>query len=179
MSKRVLVLSASPRLGGNSDTLCDQVVLGAKSVGHQAEKIFLRDKKIEHCLACDSCKANSGTCMHNDDMPAILAKMISADVLVLATPVYFYTMNGQMKTLIDRVYPKYTEVSNKDVYFIVTAADGSKQVMERTIEEFRGFTSCLDGIVEKGIVYAVGAWNVGDIKGRPAMKQAYEFGKNI
>ncbi|MBP2649472.1 MAG: NADPH-dependent reductase [Firmicutes bacterium] len=105
--------------------------------------------------------------------------MIAVDVIVMATPVYFYTMDAQMKTLIDRTVSRYTEIRNKKMYFIVTAADSSKQAMERTLEGFRGFTSCLSEVEENGIIYGTGAWNIGDIEGQPAMQQAYEMGKNV
>ncbi len=179
MAKKVLIVSASPRKGGNSDLLCDQFLLGAKETGNQVEKIFLRDKRINHCLACGACQSNGGKCVQKDDMAEVLDKMIAANVIVMATPVYFYTMNGQMKTLIDRTYSRYTEISNKEMYFIVTAATGSKQAMERTVEGFRGFTSCLNGAKEKGIIYGTGALKIGDIKGSKAMTHAYEMGKKI
>lgn len=179
MSKKVLVLSASPRKGGNSELLCDQFMLGAKEAGNQTEKIFLRDKNINYCIACDICKNNGGVCDQDDEMAEVLDKMIAADVIVMATPVYFYTMNAQMKTLIDRTYSRYTEISNKDFYFIVTAAVTRKQALERTIEGFRGFTSVLNGPKEKGIIYGTGAWNIGDIKGSSAMIEAYEMGKTV
>ena len=179
MSKKVLVLSASPRKGGNSDLLCDQFMLGAKEAGKQAEKIFLRDKKINYCTGCGTCQSNGGKCVQKDDMAEVLDKMIAADVIVMATPVYFYTMNGQTKTLIDRTCSRYTEIRNKDFYFIVAAADSSKRAMERTLEGFRAFISCLSGAKEKGIIYGTGAWNIGDIKGRPVMKEAYEMGKTV
>ena len=178
MAKNVPVVSASPRKGGNSDLLCDQFMLGAKEAGLQVEKIFLRDKKIRYCVACGTCQGNGGRCIQQDDMADVLDKMIRADVIVMATPVYFYNMNGQMKTLIDRTYARYTEISNKEMYFIMTAAVGRKNLLERTIEGFRGFTSCLGGAREKGVIYGTGAWNIGDIKGSPAMTQAYEMGKN-
>jgi multimeric flavodoxin WrbA len=104
--KKVLLLSGSHRKNGNSDLLCDQFMLGAKESGHQAEKIIIRDKKINYCLACDACKRNGGTCVQKDDMNEILDKMMAADVFVLATPVYFYSMSAQMKTMIDRTYSK-------------------------------------------------------------------------
>jgi multimeric flavodoxin WrbA len=179
MIKKVLVLSASPRRGGNSDLLCDQFILGAKESGNQVEKILLRDKEINYCLACDACQGNGGNCVQKDDMTEVLDKIIDADVIVMATPVYFYTMSGQMKTLIDRTYSRYLAISNKEMYFIMTAADSRMQAMERTLEGFRGFTSCLEGAKEKGIIYGTGAWNLGDIIGLPAMKQAYEMGKAI
>jgi multimeric flavodoxin WrbA len=105
--------------------------------------------------------------------------MVAADVIVLATPVYFYTMCAQMKTVIDRTVPRYTELANKDFYFIVTAADSNQAALERTIEGFRGFTSCLNGAHEKGIIYGTGAWRAGDIVTSRAMKQAYEMGKTL
>lgn len=177
MSKTVLVLSASPRKGGNSDLLCDQFMLGVEEAGNPMEKIFLRDKKINYCTGCGTCYNMGKNCPQEDDMAEVLEKMIAADVITMATPVYFYAMNGQMKTLIDRTCSRYTEIRNKDFYFIVTAADDSKQAMERTLEGFRGFTSCLEGAKEKGIIYGTGAWQIGDIKGSKAMKQAYEMGK--
>lgn len=179
MSKNVLVLSSSPRSGGNSDLLCDQFIKGAAESGNQAEKIFIRNKKINYCVACDACKGNGGKCIQKDDMSLVLDKMIAADVIVMATPVYFYTMDAQMKTLIDRTYSRYTEISNKEMYFIVTAADSRNQAMERTIEGFRGFTSCLNGAKEMGIIYGTGVFDIGAIKDSQAMKQAYELGKKV
>jgi multimeric flavodoxin WrbA len=179
MSKNILIISGSPRKHGNSDLLCDQFLKGAKDAGNQVEKIFLRDKKINYCIACDGCKRNGGKCVQKDDMAEILEKFLAADVIVMATPVYFYTMDAQMKTLIDRTYAKFSEISNKDMYFIVTAADTNKNAMARTIEGFRGFTSCYTGLTEKGIIYGTGAWNIGDIKGSKAMDEAYEMGKSI
>lgn len=177
MAKKILVLSASPRRGGNSDQLCDQFIRGAGEAGHQAEKIFLGDKRIGYCSACDACQGNGGRCVQQDDMAGILGKMMDADVIVMATPVYFYTMNGLMKTLIDRTYARYADMVGKEFYFIMTAAVKRKDLLERTLEGFRGFTSCLGRVKEKGVIYGTGAWNVGDITASPAMGQAYEMGK--
>jgi multimeric flavodoxin WrbA len=154
-------------------------MFGSKEAGNQVEKIFLRDKKINYCLACDTCKRNGGDCEQEDNMAEVLDKMIAADVIVMATPVYFYTMNGQMKTLIDRTYSRYTEIKDKDIYFIVTAAVSKKQALERTIEGFRGFTFCLNGAKERGIIYGTGAWNIDDIKDTEAMTESYEMGKRV
>ena len=96
--------------------------------GNNVEKIFLKDKKINYCTGCGYCSSHGQSgCSQKDDMTEILDKMIDADAIVMATPVYFYAMNGQMKTFIDRVCAKYTSVSNKDFYFIATAADSSKR----------------------------------------------------
>lgn len=178
MAKQVLILSASPRKGGNSDLLCDEFKRGSAESGHQVEKIFLGDREINYCTGCGTC-FDTGKCVQEDDMAEVLDKMIAADVIVMATPVYFYTMNGQMKTLIDRTCPRYAEISNKEMYFIMAAATSSKQSLERTLEGFRGFTSCLTGPQEKGVIYGTGAWKKGDIKGSKAMIQAYEMGEKV
>jgi len=176
MAKKILIISSSPRRGGNSDTLCDQFLAGALSAGHVAEKIFLKDKKINYCTGCGTCINGEKSCPQKDDMADILSKMISSDVIVMATPVYFYTMCGQMKTFIDRICARYTEIRNKDFYFIATAADDNQRALERTTEEFRGFLSCLDDVKEKGIIYGTGVWNVGEVRKTKAMSQALEMG---
>jgi len=179
MKKRVLVLSSSPRRGGNSDLLCDQFVNGSKEAGHHTEKIFLKDKKINYCTGCGTCIDKGKSCSQKDDMAEVLDKMVEADVIVMATPVYFYTMCAQMKTLIDRTCARYTEIKNKEFYFIVTAADTNNRAMERTLEEFRGFTYCLEDAKEKGVIYGTGAWDKGEIKGKPAMEEAFKAGMSV
>lgn len=178
MSKKVIILSSSPRRGGNSDMLCDEFLSGALQAGHQAEKICLKDKMIHYCTGCGTCFSRGKACPQKDDMAGLLDKMVNADVIAMATPVYFYTMCGQMKTLIDRTCARYSEISHKEFYFILTAADHSKPAMERTLETFRGFTSCLKSPKEKGVIYGTGVWEKGEINSRPAMKQAFEAGKN-
>lgn len=177
--KNVLIVSASPRKGGNSDMLCDQFAKGAKESGHKVEKIFLASKKIGYCIGCGVCNSTH-KCVQKDEMAELLDKMVEADVIVLATPVYFYSMDGQMKTFIDRTVPRYTEIKNKDFYFIMTAADTQKENLKRTMETFRGFTEdCLEGAKEAGIIYGTGAWNVGEIKSTPAYEEAYKMGRSI
>lgn len=179
MSKKVLILSSSPRKGGNSDLLCNEFMRGAKERGHDVEKIFISQKKINYCTGCGVCNFTH-KCVQNDDMAEVLNKMILADTIVLATPVYFYSIDGQLKTLIDRTVPRYTEISNKEFYYIMTAADTNKNMLNRTVETIRGFTEdCLSGAKEKGIIYGIGAWEKGEIKNTPAFSEAYEMGKNL
>lgn len=125
MNKNVLILSSSPRRGGNSDRLCDAFLQGCKDAGHTVEKIFLKDKHINYCTGCGICSMYGKPCPQKDDAAEVIEKMIAADVIVMATPVYFYTMSAQMKTLIDRCCARYTEITNKNFYFIVTAAEPS------------------------------------------------------
>ena len=102
MSKKVLILSGSPRKGGNSDLLCDEFMRGAIDVGNTVAKIRVPEKKIAPCLGCYYCAKNGGKCVQPDDMAELLQKMIDADVLVLASPVYFYSICAQLKAVIDR-----------------------------------------------------------------------------
>jgi len=176
--KRVVILSSSPRKGGNSDTLCDEFLKGAQAGGHVAEKVFLGDHDIHFCTGCGACFRKGG-CSQKDDMAGLLEKMVQAEVIVMATPVYFYTMSAQMKMFIDRTCARYREIRNKEFYFLLTAADGKKKAMNRTLDGFRSFTGCLDGAKEKGVVYGVGAWEAGDIKGTSAMKDAYQMGLGL
>lgn len=175
MNKNILLISSSPRKQANSDILCDEFVRGAKEAGHTAEKIRLADSNINYCTGCCSCMGGKGTCVQQDDMAAIHKKILAADVLVLATPVYFRSFNGQMKTFIDRVCPIYSMIQDKDVYFIISAAGGSFPV-NSTVESFRVFTGCLHNIREKGIISVTGVWNAGGVKGTQAMDQAYTMG---
>lgn len=179
MSKKVLILSGSPRKGGNSDLLCDEFMKGAQESGNNVEKIFLRDKKIAPCNACYYCTESGGKCAIKDDMAEILDKMQAADVIVMASPVYFYSIDAQMKAVIDRSVARWTNIPNKEFYYIMTAAENSAHVMDCTLECFRGFAVCLDNAVEKGVIYGKGVYDKGEIKDMPAMKEAYEMGRNV
>lgn len=178
MTKNILVLSGSPRKGGNSDRLCDQFMKGAAESGNTVEKIHLQDKNIRFCTGCLACQSN-GECVHDDDMAEILEKMIRADVLVLATPVYFYNMDAQMKVLIDRTCPRYTEIADKKFYLIATSTDTGPHAMEGTINGFKAALSCYPHAEIAGIICGTGVTNVGDIKGKPEMARAYEMGKSL
>ena len=178
MGKKVLILSGSPRKGGNSGLLCDEFLRGALEAGNDADKIRIAEKKIGFCSACYFCR-NSGGCAKKDDMGPILQKMIDADVIVLASPVYFYSIDAQLKAVIDRTVARWTEIKNKDFYYIVTCADHDKESQERTLECFRGFADCVEGAEEKGIIYGTGVYQPGEITNTPAFQEAYEMGKSI
>ncbi len=179
MNKNVLILSGSPRKNGNSETLCRQFELGAKDAGNHVELLSLRDQEIRYCTGCGACNTTH-RCVQKDQMAEILDKMCGADVIVMATPVYFYTMDAQMKTLIDRTVPRYQEITGKDFYFILTAADTQQENLERTMVGFRGFTEeCLEGAVEKGVLYATGVWNKGEVDTTSFMEQAYQMGHSV
>lgn len=178
MSKKVLILSGSPRKNGNSDILCDEFMKGALESGNDVEKIRVAEKKIGYCRACYACRG-TGVCAIKDDMADILQKMIDADVIVLASPVYFYSIDAQLKALIDRTVARWTEVKDKEFYYIVTAADGENESAETTIQCFRGYADCVEGAKEMGIIYGMGVYEKGEITSTKAMTDAYEMGKKV
>ena len=176
--KKVLILSGSPRKG-NSDALCDQFLQGAKEAGHEVEKIRVIEKKVHYCTGCYVCKKTGGKCAYQDDMGEILQKIIDADVLVLASPVYFYSVCAPLKTLIDRTVARWKEIKNKEFYFIVTAAEDEDGVAARTLECLRGFMDCCDDSEENGVVEGLGVYELGEIEGTKYLEQAYQMGKRV
>lgn len=178
MNKKVLILSGSPRKNGNSDILCDEFMKGALSSGNNVEKIRVAEKNVSYCRACYACR-NNGNCVIKDDMADILQKMIDADVIVLASPVYFYSIDAQLKAVIDRTVARWLEVKNKEFYYIMTAADEEISAMDTTLACFRGYADCVEGANEMGVIYGIGAYEKGEIKSSECMKQAYEMGRNV
>lgn len=179
MVKRVLILSGSPRKGGNSDLLCDEFMRGAAEAGNDVEKIRVVAKKVAPCSGCYYCRDHGGKCVHSDDMAEILQKMIDADVLVIASPVYFYSIDAQIKTVIDRTVARWLEVKNKEFYYIVTMADEDKSSADTTLACFRGYADCVEGAAEKGVIIANGVYTPGEAEKTPEFEKAYNMGKNI
>ena len=177
MAKNVLIIGGSPRIGGNSDILCDQFAKGAIEAGNQVEKISLAGKKIGFCTACYSC--SKGECPQKDDALGIIEKMLDNDVIVLATPVYFCTVAAQLKALIDRTVMVFPQIKNKEFYFIMTKADKEVKNFTGTVEALRGFVLCCENSAEKGIIQAAGVYKKGEVMSHPAMNTAFEMGKNV
>ena len=148
--KNILIISSSPRKKGNSQILCEQFKKGAEAKGHQVKIVRIMEQNIGFCRACDGCMRNGGTCVLKDDMAEILKMFQKADVLVLATPVYFYGISAQMKTFIDRTYPIWQHLGKKEVYYIISAGLG-----EDIIERSREFDSCIIKIVRAGRIKPV------------------------
>ena len=179
--QKVVIISSSPRLGGNTDLLCDEFRRGAEEAGATVEKISLSDYRIDFINAEDvelgmQRKANTDS---RDDAPMIIHKMDEADIIVLASPVYFMNITGQLKTLMDRVYSCGYRLSGKQFYFITACTDGSDITAQCAIDAFQGFTVCLPKAEVKGMVKATGIREKGDVKGSKFMREAYELGKSI
>ncbi len=173
--KKILILSASPRKEGNSDILCHQFMKGAAEAGHSVEKIALYDKKIGFCRACYAC-FKTGRCVLQDDMEEILDQIQASDVLVIATPTYFLTMNGMLKNTIDRFLPKWQDLGGHDVYLIITGHDG-KNGLKLVGEELTRIFENLGNHI-KGIIWGERVWQKGEVRSTKAMDEAYQTGLN-
>ena len=179
MSKKVVVLSTSLRNNSNSELLAKSFVEGAKESGNEVEYITLKNKDIRFCIGCLACQ-KTGHCVIKDDVADIMNSVINADVVVWATPIYYYEMSGQMKTLIDRLNPMYSkDYKFRDVYLLATAAEEGDEVFEKAITGLNGWIDCFEKARLAGTVFAGGVTSVGEIQGHPALKQAYEMGKQM
>ena len=179
MSKKVLVISSSLRAHSNSECLADEFMKGAVASGHQVEKITLQGKNIAFCRGCLACQ-QSKKCLINDDAVEIAAKMCEAEVIVFATPIYYYEMSGQMKTLLDRANSLYaSDYKFGDIYLLSSAAEDEEDVPKKAESGLMGWIECFETARLAGTVFAGGVNDPGEIKGHAALKKAYEMGKNI
>lgn len=179
MSKHVLMISTSLRHPSNSDTLADAFLNGAEDAGNTVEKISLQGKTIAFCKGCLACQ-NLGHCVINDDALVITEKIKHADVVVWATPIYYYEMSGQMKTMIDRANSLYnTDYAFRDVYFLSVAAEDAPGVDERAVHGLEGWIACYEKAKLAGVVFAGGVNEPGEIKNHPALQKAYDMGHAI
>lgn len=177
-TKKVLILSSSPRRGGNSDLLCDKFMEGALAAGHEVEKVFLNDLNIRFLLTNDDYEDRTGV-TPVDDAPAVVDKMINADVIVMATPIYYYNMSGMMKTMMERTFEREKELTYKDFYFIMTAGDPECSAMDCAVLGFRNFLRATPTSKEKGMIFGNDVSSAGDVVGKPVMQEAYEMGRSI
>ena len=177
--KKVIVISTSRRAGSNSDMLAEKFAEGAKASGNEVEKISLRGKEINFCVGCLSCQ-KTGACVFKDDMPAIMEKVLHADVVCWATPIYYYEMSGQMKTLIDRMnamYPK--DYRFRDIYLFTTAPEAEEETPRRAEMGLTGWIDCYGKSSLKGHLLCGGVCDARDIEGNASLMQAYEMGKGV
>lgn len=175
MSK-VLVISTSLRKNSNSDALADEFLRGAKDAGNETEKISLREKNIGFCIGCLSCQ-KTGKCVIKDDMEEICKKLHDCDIVAFSTPIYYYEMSGQMKTLLDRANPLYdSDYTFKKVFLLSAAAENDENVDDRAIEGLCGWIECFERASLSGVVFAGGVNAPGEIKGNPELNEAYKLG---
>lgn len=176
--KNVLIISSTPRINGNSEVLAKQFADGAKESGNNVKFINLRDYKLNYCVGCYNCH-KTGKCIHKDGMNELSNLLINSNVIVLATPVYFYSMSGQLKVFIDRLVPTYEKIK-ADIYLIATQWDSDKEIMNNTFEAIRGCTrDCFENCIEKGVIFGTGLSEINDVlKHDNYLQLAYTMGKN-
>lgn len=179
MSKNVLVISSTLRKNGNSEVLALEFIKGAKEAGNNVEFITLQDKEIKFCKGCLACQ-KIGHCVIKDDSNEIVEKMKKADVIAFASPIYYYEMSGQLKTLLDRANALFSlDYKFRDIYFLSAAADSDSHAADIAIKGIQGWIACFAKAQLKGTVLGAGAEAVGDIQNNPAMNKAYEMGKGV
>lgn len=178
--KKVVIVSTSMRANSNSEILARECERGAKEVGNEVEFISLKGKQINYCIGCLACQ-HTGKCVLRDDVVSILEKVQKADTLVFATPIYYYEMSGQMKTLLDRLNPLYSsDYHFRKIYMIATAAEEGGSVFEKAYHGFQGWVDCFDKAELCGLVAGGGITDGGVAKSHTKiMKHAYELGKNL
>ena len=177
--KKVVVLSTSLRPGSNSHALAEKFAEGAKVAGNEVEFISLRGKEIKFCIGCLSCQ-KTGACVFKDDVPAIMDSVLQADVVCWATPIYYYEMSGQMKTLIDRMnamYPK--DYRFREVYLLTTAAEDEKETPRRAESGLQGWIDCFEKATLKAHLFCGGVNGPKEIAGNPKLQAAFDLGKTV
>lgn len=177
--KKVLVISTSLRAHSNSERLANEFARGTEAAGNEVEQISLRGKDLRFCIGCLSCQKTL-KCVLKDDAAAIVEKMRLSDVICFATPVYYYEMSGQMKTLLDRANPLYaSDYHFRDIYMLSTASENETYVPERALSGLGGWIDCFEKARLAGSVFAGGATDPGEVEGHPALQEAYELGNSI
>ena len=179
MSK-VLVITTSLRSKSNSDRLAEELIRGVKDAGHEVEKISLKGKQIQFCIGCLSCQKTQ-KCVLKDDAAGIAEKMKEANILVFVTPIYYYEMSGQMKTLLDRMNPLYSsDYKFRKVYMLSTAAEDEEFVPKKAVSGLQGWIDCFEKAEYAGSLFCGGINDAGEAnKCENELREAYQFGKAL
>ena len=176
MSKKVLIISSSLRADSNSDALAQAFAEGARTAGSEVELVRLAGKTLGFCRGCLACQ-KTGRCVIRDDGDVIAQKMLHADVLVFATPVYYYGMSGQLKTLLDRANPLFaSDYAFRDVYLLCTSADEGADAADGTRAGIECWLSCFGRARLAGCVHGAGVDAPGAIAGSAALDEARALG---
>lgn len=179
MTKRVLVISSGLRPRSNSAALAEAFAKGAREAGHEVEFVSLLGKTLKFCIGCDKCQTTM-RCIFEDDAESIVQKMLTAQVIVFASPVYYYGLSGQLKVLFDRTYPLYAaDYAFREIYLLCSAADDSDGTMERPISNVQAWIDCFNDVTLKGVVSALGLESKDKIDGHAALDEAYQLGKSV
>lgn len=175
---KVVIITSSFREQSNSSLLAEAFKEGAEESGNEVELISLKKNRVAPCIGCNYCQVH-GECTMKDKLNEILDRVIEADVLVMASPTYYYSISGTLKNFIDRTYAKFKKIKNKDFYYLGSSTDPSKESINGALKTIDGFLRCLDNVTLKGTVYGTSLTDVGDAKYSDSLKEAYNMGKQI
>jgi len=179
MSKNVLIITASLRPNSNSDALAAAFADGAREAGNDVEMVSLKGKTINFCVGCLVCQKTQ-KCVLRDDAAALAEKVKNADVLVFASPVYYYSVSGLLKTFLDRCNPLFpSDYSFRDVYFLATAADTDESAMDGSVKAVEGWVDCFEKARLTGTVFGGGVDVPGKMEGHPVVEKAREMGRKV
>lgn len=178
--KKVLIISTSLRRNSNSDYIAREFERGAKDACNEVEYVSLIGKKIDFCIGCLSCQLTQ-ECVIKDDANEIAEKVKNADVVVYATPVYYYEMSGQMKTLIDRMNCLFpSDYKFRDVYLLAASAEDEESAMDGAVKGVQGWVDCFEKATLAGVIRGTGLTETGEAKkDEEILKKAYEMGKSV
>lgn len=174
---KILVLTGSPRKNGNSNTLADYFIKGAEEAGHQVVRFDAAFKNVHHCIGCNSCGMD-GPCVFKDDFEFVRQNIVDADMVVFASPMYYFGLSAQLKAVIDRFYAINGKIHvSKKAALLMTYANTAAAQAEPIKSHYLTLIDYL-GWSDAGQVIASGVWPVGAVNGTKYVKQAYELGKN-
>lgn len=177
--KKVIVISTSLRARSNSALLASAFAKGAVEAGCDVEILTLKGKRLAYCTGCLACQ-KTGHCVIKDDAALFVEKVKDADAVVFASPVYYYSISGQLKTLLDRLNPLFAgEYRFRDVYFLSAAAEDSEEAAEGPKTAVQGWVDCFEKARLAGTVFAGGCGDPGSVSGTDAEKKAYELGLSL
>ena len=177
--KKILIISTSPRKNSNSEALAKAFAEGAEAAGNEVEFVSLRGKTINFCRGCFVCQEKL-RCVIHDDADEICQKALHADALVFATPIYYYEMSGQLKTLLDRLNPLFpSDYAFTDVYLMASAAEEEASVPQRAISGVEGWIECFERARLAGTVFMGGVTGAGENPHHPALEEARALGRNV
>ncbi len=178
-NKRVLVICASPRKGGNTDLLCDEFIRGAKEVSQNVEKVFLADYDLNFIPEEDATSPKDNP--HTSDAWKLTEKFLLADVVVFASPVYYMNVTDRMKAFFDATFLAFGDERSggKEYYYITACAQANDSTAETAFYAMRGFVFCQPSGTERGYVKAIGVGAKAAVKNSQYMQQAYQLGQSI
>lgn len=176
---KILVITGSAHKNGTTAHLAEQFIKGAEEAGHKVCRFDSAFKNVHPCIACEKCHNTDTGCAFKDDMETLNPELLTADAVVFVTPIYYYAMNAQIRTVIDRFYANDAALhGKKKTALIVAMADDTMESAEGAVASFKGMAGFLEWEIV-GTVIGVDCADVSALKNTDYLEQAYELGKSF